>query len=369
MSELDLRELRAELEQNIDLPDFAVVRARGRQIRRRRRALVGAGAALVIAVLAGGVTQQLSTDRSLGPVERPHRPAPHGAELVLSDPAAQVDVDRSAVNDRGDVLSVVVVPTRTFGSGGDPCHTDLRSAFRWVGSTGATVDWSDASILRPVRAARGGFVVGPVPRRCRTGAQGEADAYLVDRNGEQRTVRDDRPPTPDPPAGATAIPVPAGDLHWAHSDDGRRLYWSEDGTVWEHRDTSLPPTANVMVTVVGDRAAFTSGTEVESTDDGGRTWQTRDLTAALRSIRIADVSWTLTRSGNLIGVTTLVGQGDLVFRSTDASWSSFRPTRVRTDFGGVAPRVVAGIVYVEDVDGWLVSDDDGATWRRVSPLG
>jgi hypothetical protein len=367
MSEPDLQELRTDLEQHIDVPDFGLVAARGRRIRRRRRASLVAGAALALGLLGAGVAQQLPSRQSLGPVERPHRPAPNGAQRVLTDPDAQVDLDRSAVNGRGDVLSVVVVPARTFGGDG-PCATEAPSAFRWLGSDGATVDWSDASTARPVHALGGRFVVGPVRPRCRTGADGEETAYVVDHHGNQRPLPSHHRPAPVPPAGATAIPVPGGDLQWAQSAKGRRLYWL-GARGWRHHDTTLPRSENVTVTVAGDRAAFTTSTAVEATDDGGRTWRVHDLSSALRPVRIADVAWTLTRSGNLIGVTTLVGTGDVVFRSTDASWSRFRRADVATGFGRVSPQVVGGIVYVADVDSWLLSDDDGATWRRVSPLG
>ena len=70
----------------------------------------------------------------------------------------------------------------------------------------------------------------------------------------------------------------------------------------------------------------------------------------------------------LLGVTQLVGRGDVLFRSTDATWSKFVETGVRTSFGLVRPTVVGDAVYVVDDERWLVSTDDGATWRRTPAL-
>ncbi len=109
-------------------------------------------------------------------------------------------------------------------------------------------------------------------------------------------------------------------------------------------------------------------TSVESTSDGGRTWHHRDLSRALSHIRVGDVDWTVTRTGVLLGVTQLVGRGDVLFRSTDASWRRFVVTGIHTGFGLVRPAVVGGAVFVADSERLLVSTDDGATWRRTPLL-
>jgi hypothetical protein len=109
-------------------------------------------------------------------------------------------------------------------------------------------------------------------------------------------------------------------------------------------------------------------TSVEYTSDGGRSWRTRDLAAALRPVPHSDIDWTVTRSGVLLGVTQLVGRGDVLFRSTDAGWSRFVETGLHTDYGLVRPTVVGGTVYVVDGERWAVSSDDGATWRRTPAL-
>ena len=80
------------------------------------------------------------------------------------------------------------------------------------------------------------------------------------------------------------------------------------------------------------------------------------------------MDWTVTRTGVLLGVTELVGRGDVMFRSTDSSWSRFVQTHVHTGFGLVRPSVEGGAVFVVDSDGLLVSTDDGATWRRTPSL-
>jgi hypothetical protein len=109
-------------------------------------------------------------------------------------------------------------------------------------------------------------------------------------------------------------------------------------------------------------------TSVEYTSDSGATWHRRDLSSALSSLTIADVDWTVTRSGVLLGVTQLVGRGDVLFRSTDASWTRFVETDVHTSYGLVSPTVQGDAVAVVDDERWAVSTDDGATWRRTPPL-
>ena len=69
-----------------------------------------------------------------------------------------------------------------------------------------------------------------------------------------------------------------------------------------------------------------------------------------------------------MGVTQLVGKGDVLFRSTDSSWAHFVPTGVHTAFGLVRPTVQGDAVYVVDEERWAVSTDDGATWTRTPPL-
>lgn len=107
---------------------------------------------------------------------------------------------------------------------------------------------------------------------------------------------------------------------------------------------------------------------MQFTSDGGSTWQRRDLARALRAVRTSDVDWTITPSGVLLGVTQLTDRGSVLFRSTDATWSRFVETGVRTAFGLVEPVVVGDVVYVVDDERWAVSTDDGATWRRTPAL-
>ena len=141
-----------------------------------------------------------------------------------------------------------------------------------------------------------------------------------------------------------------------------------DGTTWQSRATSLPPGSIVSATAAGPWGVLAGDTSAEYTSDAGATWHTRDLSTALSSLTIADVDWTVTRSGVLLGVTQLVGRGDVLFRSTDASWTHFVETGVHTSFGLVRPMVQGHAVYVVDDERWAVSTDDGATWRRTPPL-
>ena len=141
-----------------------------------------------------------------------------------------------------------------------------------------------------------------------------------------------------------------------------------DGRTWRHRDTTLAAGAIVSAAAAGRWGVLAGDTSVDFTSDGGTTWQHRDLSSALRPIRIGDVDWTVTSSGVLLGVTQLVGRGDVLFRSTDATWSRFVETDVHTAFGLVRPVVVGDAVYVVDDERWAVSTDDGATWRRTPRL-
>ncbi len=52
MDESRLRSLRADVEANVDLPDFAAVAERGARIRRRRTATTGVVAVLAVVVTA-----------------------------------------------------------------------------------------------------------------------------------------------------------------------------------------------------------------------------------------------------------------------------------------------------------------------------
>jgi len=398
-----LSDLRRDLEAQIDPPDFGVVAARGRAIRRRRRVSAAAGVAVAV-VVAVVLSSPFGNRRVLSPLPVPPRPAGidrSNALPVLRDADAQVDVERSAVSGAGDVLSVVVVPSRGFGAP-DPCRGDWEGAFRWMGTNGTTRAWTDHAETRAVRPLASGFVVGAVPPGCRSGEAGEAQAYVVDASGRARPIAwddtvtssgllrtcsvtpgDERcrftvsPATggvdpagkPSWPAGSTRLTEPDAELLWAGSADSRRLSWSEDaGRTWSSRTSTLPGGENVTVTAAGNCAAFTTSTQVEYTFDGGTTWHRRDLSGPLRPIEIADVSWTLTPSGLLLGVTTLVGKGDVLFRSTDSSWRRFETTKVHTSLGTISPTVVGSTVYVPDSDRWLVSRDGFATWEVREPL-
>lgn len=394
MDESRLRSLRADVEANVDLPDFAAVAERGARIRRRRTATTGVVAVLAVVVTAFTLTRTFDTERTEQPV---HQPAPtidpEGARRVLADPDAEVDADASRVDGAGAMLAVVVVRDRTLdGSGGDCPPAGQRSALRWTGPDGASRAWVDRA--RAVEPVAGGFVVAAVPRACRSDDPADARAYLVDGTGTPRAIAWDpgaervcanRPAdvrcrfhvrtrrasfdaTARLPQGAVPLRTEAGGPLWARSSDARRLYWSVDGRTWRHRDTSLPEGAIVSASAAGRWGVLAGDTSVEVTSDGGATWQRRDLTSALRSVRIGDVDWTVTPSGALLGVTQLVGRGDVLFRSTDATWSRFIETDVHTAYGLVRPAVVGGAVYVVDDQQWAVSTDDGATWRRTPAL-
>jgi hypothetical protein len=392
VDESQLRSLGRDVESGIDLPDFEGVAARGHRIRQRRAVGAAAGVALAAVVILVGVTRGFESQRSVEPV---HQPAPHvdrtGARAVLTDPDAQVDTETSRVNGSGDVLEVVLVPALGGGSSGCP-NAGGRSALRWVGADGSTRAWVDG--VRSILPVEDGFVVAAVPEGCRTGGAGEDRAYVVDGTGAVRGISwyagaeevcGTQPGDPRCrfnvtsaqasleddvrlPEGSLAVQTEPGSTLWARSDDSRRLFWSGDGRTWQSRASSLPGGEIVSATAAGRWGVLAGTTTVEFTRDAGRTWQTRDLSEALSPIRIGDVDWTVTRSGVLLGVTQLVGRGDVLFRSTDATWSRFVQTGVRTSFGLVRPTVVGGAVYVVDDERWLVSVDDGATWRRTPGL-
>jgi hypothetical protein len=388
MDDLRLHGLRDDVEANVDLPDFAGVSARGRQLRRRRTIATAAATAVVVSVLAVGIGSTLDLDRSAEPVRQPVPTLdPEAARGVLSDPRAQVDADASAVDGVGHMLAVVAVPRV-----GSDCRGAGGTALRWSGLAGRTHAWIDR--YREVHPLHDGFVVAAVPPSCRTEDPRDADAYLVHRDGtpgaltwgegaericadnpsdsrcrfnlaRARGVLDRRSPSP---RGAELLRSGNPGPRWARSRDGHRMYWSTDGKTWKTHASSLPPGSIVSASASGRWAVLAGRTRVDFTSNGGSTWHSRDLSGALSTIRVADVDWTVTGTGVLLGVTRLVGSGDVLFRSTDASWTRFVQTGVHTSFGLVTPVVRGGIAYVVDEERWAISTDDGATWRRTPRL-
>jgi hypothetical protein len=390
-----LRYLRADVEANLDVPDFADVAARGHRIHRRRTIAVSAGIAVVVAIIAVGLTRPFDSQRTMQPVERP-APAPtldhKAAWAVLRNPDAQVDPDHSKVDGLGDTLSRVQVYNPSFSGNIGPCPTSGHStALWWTGANGRTSAWLDAP--RPLVPLADGFVVGAVRAECRTAAS-DNDAYFVDSSGTPHGItwsgraehvcaarptylgcrydfadrRVSLVPPVNLPVGAVLMQSGrSSGMLWARSAHSRRIYWSTDGRTWRSRSTSLPAGAIVSASASGDRAVLAGNTFVEYTDDGGATWHSRDLSTALRPIVIGDVDWTVTRAGNLLGVTELVGRGDVLFRSTDPSWRRFVVTKVHTDEGLVRPWVEGGVVVVPDGNRFAVSGDEGATWRLTRP--
>jgi hypothetical protein len=388
MDESRLRSIRDDVEAHVDVPDFAGVAERGRRIRRRRVVVSGVSVAAAVALVTFGLARTFDGERALQPV---HPPVPsidrRGAVQVLTDPDAQVDPDASKVNGAGDLLAVVTVP-----GGTDACGAPDGDVLRWSGVDGGSRSWLERQ--RPVVPLADGFVVGAVPRACRTGAPGEAGAYLVDQDGRAHgivwengadRVCAGRPGDPRCrfdmarasgsldaglrlPRGTEPVATGPAEVRWARSSDGRRLWWSSDGRRWQGRTTSLPGGSIVSATAAGSWGVLAGNTSAEYTSDAGATWHTRDLSQGLRSVRVADVDWTVTRSGVLLGVTQLVGRGDVLFRSTDASWTRFVETGLHTSFGLVRPMVQGDAVYVVDDQRWAVSTDDGATWRRTPAL-
>jgi hypothetical protein len=387
-----LQGLRADVEANVDVPDFDHVAARADRVRRRRTMVASAATALLVAIVAVGVTRSFDSARTIQPV---HQPVPHvdrkAARVVLAHPGAYVDTDASRVDGHGDVLSEVRFGT-VVGAHGACSGTTRSTALRWLGANGRTTAWLERP--RPLLALPNGFVVGALPAGCRTGAASDGRAYLVDSSGVPRGItwaagaeRICGPQPRDPrcrydvatrrgslvtethlPAGAVLLQSAAEGMMWARSGDARRIYWSRDGRSWRSRATSLPAEAMEDASAAGRCAALAGQTTLEYTSDAGHTWHSRDVSEALRSVRHSDIDWTVTRSGDLLGVTEVVGRGDVLFRSTDASWSHFVETHVHTGFGLARPAVEGGTVYVPDTNGFLISNDNGVSWQRTPPL-
>ena len=389
MDETFLRSLRADVAAHLDVPDFEVVAGRGRRLRRRRAVGAAMGAAVVVALAVLGVAWPTETNRTLPTVHQPTpRPDRDPARGVLADPEAQVDPAASKVDGSGDMLAVVVAPAGEDADG-DGCPG--RTVLRWMGADGRTRAWVDRP--RVVEPLRDGFVVAARPG-CRTGTGADGPAYLVDGSGRTRPITwtagaervcGARPGDPrcrfdaatgrgslatgaGPPDGALPLWTGPDGTRWARSADARTLFWSRAGAGWSRRTSSLPGDALVTATATGEWGVLAGSTWAEFTSDGGRSWQQRDLTTALRPIRVGDVDWTVTRRGVLLGATELVGRGDVLFRSTDSRWTRFVETDVHTDFGLARPTVVGDAVYVVDGERWAVSTDDGATWRRTPGL-
>ena len=404
MTEPSFQHARNEIESEIELPDFDVIVERGLRIRRRRTAAT-AGALVAVSVSALVLTvgvDPISGLRGEGPVVQPTRAVESFAGLVLADPDATLNVDNYAVSGAGAVLTVVSAPGSQWRQG---CPPRDRSVFVWSDARGNQRAWSDYSTSRAVDAVEGGFVVGAVDRACRTGeSSAEATPYLVDAAGHRQKVEwIDTTPAHDAVVEAcsvavddprcrfsaatgtarvlgvepvsyprSAIPVPTSepdDRLWARSVDSRRLYWSGDGgRTWDRKDTQLNRDANVSISVAGRRVAFLATTSVEHSSDRGETWHVKDLSDALSDIRISDVRWEITESGHLLGVTALVGQGEQLFRSTDAQWSDFELTELKTEVGHIWPELAGDYVYVLDADQMWWSADAGARWKRFEPL-
>lgn len=277
MAKSRLRSLAADVESQVDLPDFAVVAARGARIRRRRSVIAGAVAALAVALSLVGLAHTFDADRTVQPV---HRPAPaidqQGARRVLADPDAYVDPDATRVDGDGAMLAVVVgARDRSLGDGSGTC-TDAgkRSALRWTGADGDTHAWLER--VRYVGPVPGGFVVAAAPCR-RPDGRSDGRTYLVDESGTPRSIvwgsgaarvcaarpgdvrcsfdvrtrRGAFHAAVALPDGAVPLSPGTAGPRWARSRDGRGLFWSEDGRTWRHRDTGRPGGAIVSASAAG----------------------------------------------------------------------------------------------------------------------
>ena len=388
MDESGLRSVGADVESHLEVPDFATVAARGRRIHRRRTVAGVTGVAVVVALTVLGIARPFENNRTLQPVHQPELKVDrHGAHRVLADPGAQVDSVLSRVDGRGDMLAVIDAPAGSSGPDNSCANPVSQEALRWTAADGGSRSWVDR--VKVVVPLEDGFVVG----RTRCGA-GAARSFLVDAAGRPRSITWTGrsatvcAPRPDDvrcrfdlvtgratlvdnarlPAHTQLLGAGRGGSLWARSADSRRLFWSTDGRTWQSRATTLPAGSIVTASAAGRWGVLAGRTSAEVTSDGGRTWQYKDLTAALRPIVIGDVDWTVTSTGVLMGVTQLVGKGDVMFRSTDSSWAHFVPTGVHTAFGLIRPTVQGDAVYVVDEERWAVSTDDGATWTRTPAL-
>ena len=374
----DLRRLGADLESRLDPPGFEGVHTRVRRIRRRRNATLTGVATVVVLLALLGLTRGLTSNHSMPPVAPAPTLDPEGARRVLADPNAVLDTDTSRVDGAGAMLAVVRLAGATT-----PCS---RTAMRWTGPRDSSRAWLD--VHRRVRPLPVGFVVAA--SQC---ANSDHAAYLVDRDGlphpitwgagaeqvcgahpaDPRCSFDPRKHTGTlvdvrPPRGVHVILTHTGRPLWASSGAGRRLWWSVDGRHWRHHDATFPGAHFTGATAAGRHGVLSGGTTVEATADGGATWQRRDLSGALSGLHVTDIAWTVLPDGNLLGETQLLGRGDVLFRSTDPSWTRFVDTPVHTGFGLVRPTVVGHAVYVVDQERYAVSLDDGVHWRRTPPL-
>lgn len=323
------------------------------------------------------------------------------ARAVLADPEAAMDLDRWRVNASGSILTVVVAPPEERPEKPDPCQAAYRSAWVLLPAGSDPVAWTGEATSRLAESVTGGFVVGEILPDCRTPGNGDrTGAYFLSDTGERRPVRWETQDaaevcagnpgdvrcafsladgtgllvsTSEPrlPPGALDVVLrdPGSDRLWARSVDSRRLFWTDDrGETWSQHRAHIAQDSTVQATWAGDHVAFVGGNRVEHSTDGGRTWQVRDLSAAVRRLPDEGRDWTVTTSGTLLVAPQPDRTGNRLYRSTDLSYARFAPTPVRTRLRLTQAEVAGSWVYVIDDDHWWRSADDGRTWDRPSPF-
>lgn len=374
MLEVEISELRREVDGAIGQPPFEDLVRRGRA---RRRRTVGLGAA-ALAVVAGGTLMGLGPALQQGtdvpPVERPDEPqAPRSAAEIIDDPTSRL----YAFESLDDGLSMAVW-----------ARDDCNDAYCPVALAWSEDDWQ----TRADQLFQDWVEVYPLD-----------DRFLVypDQGKEFLLTKDDgridlaepgpaAPATDDEvvidvtrPRGIAMLDPVTGETHGVLRPEGMGLTWidrmadgrlgaygprtsdgvgiyatSDDGgTSWVQHEIPTPIEGAWMVSdgenVVVSRYEL-DGVELTISTDDGRTWTT-----------VSDMPFNVTECLDLVDGTLMVSYGSHLYRSTDPGLEEYE--EVTPEGGGSCIWSDDGVIttIAADRSSALQSADLGTTWTIV----
>jgi hypothetical protein len=123
----------------------------------------------------------------------------------------------------------------------------------------------------------------------------------------------------------------------------------------------------VQATAAGAAGVFFAWPRAEVTRDAGRSWRVLDLEQALAPVLVANPVLSVTADGVLAGVSYPTSGRPFVFAATDATWTRFTHSDLRTARGDYDLRSTGAWLWtVDDHSVWV--SHDGLTWREVDAL-